>query len=153
MDKASRYFARGQKHAAAALILYEGSHDYGRRVGVPEEDLAEFAFRGDLSLSVFYLIGLSLELILKAAFLAGGGTEKDARRMQHDLRAVLSSVEDQGFNSQSDHLRAMVDYLATPYQQHAFRYEDVGELPLPSDMEQVKQLFVILQDEVARLMP
>ena len=67
MDKAraSHLFESGRSHALAADLLYRSALAEGVANGV--KDPADYAFNGSYSLSTFYLLGLGLELMLKAA--------------------------------------------------------------------------------------
>ena len=87
MDKAraSHLFESGRSHALAADLLYRSALAEGVANGV--KDPADYAFNGSYSLSTFYLLGLGLELMLKAAIVAhdGPSDERSMREIGHDM--------------------------------------------------------------------
>ncbi|WP_313807676.1 hypothetical protein, partial [Sphingobium sp.] len=144
----------GAAHSLAALVLFNASRDYGRDIGEAEENIEVFAFNGPCSLSVHYLIGLGLELMLKSAYVACGGDGDDkhlTRAIGHDLTVALQMAERQGFQSPSDHLPELVAYMNEPYKGHFLRYKRPDRMNLPADMEQVAAVFEALRNETARL--
>ncbi len=151
VEKAKTLLENGEGHALAAAVLFDASHGYGRKIGVPEEEIDKFAFNGVCSLSVHYLVGLGLELMLKAAYIACGGDDTDnhlRRDIGHDLETALAMAQERGFESQSEHLVGLVGHLNEPYKQHYLRYGRPDGLFLPDDMEQVAAVFETLRNEV-----
>lgn len=155
IDKAKILFENGTAHALSAILLFNSSYEYGRKIEVSEEKIDDFAFNGTCSLSVHYLIGLGLELLLKAAYVACGGDGDDKHlrnEIGHDLEIALQRAQDFGFKSQSDHLAELVSYMKTPYKEHYLRYSRPDGMFLPNDMEQVSAVFDMLQTEIAQLL-
>jgi len=154
IDKAKMLLENGAAHALAAIVLFDASYDYGRKIGVAEEKIEDFAFNGTCSLSVHYLIGLGLELLLKAAYIACGGDESDkhlSKEIGHDLEVALQKAQELGFKSQSDHLVEFVGYMNKPYKNHYLRYNRPDGMFLPSDMKQTSAVFDMLQSEITQL--
>lgn len=155
IDKVKILLENGAAHALSALLLFHSSYEYGRKIGVAEEKIDDFAFNGTSSLSVHYLIGLGLELLLKAAYVACGGDEGDEhlrKEIGHDLEIALQKAQDLGFKSQSDHLAELIGYMKVPYKKHYLRYGRPDGMFLPNDMEQVSAAFDMLQSEIAKLL-
>ena len=142
----------GRAHALSADLLYRAAVAHAEAEELPDPEL--FAFNGTYSLSIHYLIGLGLELCLKAAFVAHGGDE-DVRFLRneigHDLVRALDLAEDRGFSSEAPHLREIVQHLRDPYIAHYFRYDRPEAFPLP-DIIQVMQAFETLDNELAALL-
>ena len=154
--KAKILLENGAAHALAALVLFRASYDYGRKIGVAEEKIDDFAFNGTCSLSVHYLIGLGLELLLKAAYVAHGGDESDLHlrnEIGHDLEVALRKAQERGYQCQSDQLAELVGYMNRPYKNHVLRYNRPDGMFLPNDIEQVSALFDMLQSEIAQVLP
>ena len=117
-------------------------------------DPALFAFNGPYSLSVHYLVGLGLELILKAIIVARDpsmGEIELRRSIGHNLVAALDAVEAAGFESDAPYLRDVVETFNVPYQSHWLRYDRPDEFSLPGDFEQVLEMFNELDDELRPL--
>jgi hypothetical protein len=114
------------------------------------EDIDLFAFNGPFSLSINHLAGLSLELLLKAAYVAEGGAADDKHlrnEIGHDLHRALDLAEGLGFQSQAPHLREIVERMSEPYRKHWFRYDRPNKFLLP-DFEQINEALVVLEQEV-----
>lgn len=151
VEKAKTLLENGESHALAAAVLFDASHGYGRKIGVPEEEIDKFAFNGVCSLSVHYLVGLGLELLLKAAYIAWGGEDTDQhlrRDIGHDLETALAMAQERGFESRSEHLAELVGYMNEPYKQHFMRYSRPDGNFLPDDMKQVAVVFETVRNEV-----
>lgn len=150
VEKAKTLLENGEGHALAAVVLFDASYDYGRKIGVPDEEIDTFAFNGVCSLSVHYLVGLGLELMLKAAYIACGGNGDDnhLKAIGHDLNKAFSKAQELGFESQSEHLGELIDHMNEPYKQHYMRYGRPDGLLLPDNMEQVSAVFDTLRAEV-----
>lgn len=150
-EKAQMLLDNGLAHGLAATVLFTGSFDYGRRIGVEEENLETFVFNGTCSLSVHYLVGLGLELLLKAAYIASGGDADDDHlrsKIGHDLEKALNRARQAGFESSSEHLEELVGYMNEPYKLHRLRYGRPDGMNLPDNMEQVAAVFETLNEEV-----
>src|SRR5690242_2528987 len=85
-------------------------------------DADAMAFNGDLSPSLHPLMGYSFELLLKAAYVACGGKEKELRAIGHDLLSCLNRAEKAGSQSKIPELRWIIEQLRTPHLGHQFRY-------------------------------
>ena len=152
MNLARELFETGRSHALASDLLHRSAIIDGIDRGI--EDPEHFAFNGTYSLSTHYLLGLGLELMLKAAIVAWGGPsdEKSLREIGHDLIKALDSAEAAGFNSAAPNLRDILDVLNEPFKQHWFRYGRPDKFPLPGDFMQVVVTLEVLDDELqARL--
>jgi hypothetical protein len=145
-------FESGRGHALSADLLYRASIEEGRRREVADPDL--FAFNGPYSLSVNYLLGLGLELMLKAS-LAKQDPSTDDRRLRgigHDLLAAFDAAQQAGFTSSAQHLRAILEVMNEPYKAHWFRYDRPAEIPLPGDFSQIVETLEILDAELASML-
>ena len=150
-QKAKILLENGESHAISAVVLFNASRGYAREIGVPDDDIATFAFNGVCSLSVHYLVGLGLELMLKAAYVAcgGDGTDRYLRReIGHDLQQAFVKAQELGFETQSEHLAELIGFMTEPYKQHYLRYGRPDGLYLPDDMEQISAVFEALRNEV-----
>jgi hypothetical protein len=152
-DLACQLFETGRSHALAADLLYRSALIEGDgRADVTDPE--HFAFNGTYSLSIYYLLGLGLELMLKAAIVAWGGPsdEKSLRALGHDLTGALDAAEATGFVSQAPHLRDILSVMQEPFKQHWFRYGRPDNFTLPGDFAQVVALLEVLDAELrARL--
>lgn len=149
-DLARALHDTGKAHAEASCLLYAASFEQAKRESV--EDREKYAFNGPYSLSVQYLLGLGLELMLKSAIIAcdaGADSEYLQKEVRHDLVAALDQAERRGFHSEAPHLRDLVTLLREPYRQHWFRYERPEQFKLPGNFDQVVETLTILEKEVA----
>ena len=139
----------GKAHAEACCLLYKASFGQGQTEGA--DDLCKYAFNGPYSLSIQYLLGLGLELMLKSA-IAAWDSEVDAEFLRnnvgHDLVVALDQAEQRGFKSQAAHLRELVEILRDPYRKHWFRYERPPQMKLPGDFDQVVATLTALESEL-----
>jgi hypothetical protein len=149
MDLAKLLFHTGRQHAGAACLLYRAAIQYAAEEGVG--DPVSEGLNGPNSLSIQYLLGLGLELILKAAIVVGDPTT-DARFLQfevgHDLVKALDEAEKRGFASAAPHLRDIVTLLRDPFAKHWFRYQRPDQFKLPGDFDQVVQTLQVLEVEM-----
>lgn len=153
LDLARQLFETGRAHALASVLLYRSALLEGVERGI--EDPEHFAFNGTYSLSTHYLLGLGLELMLKAAIVAWGGPsdDKSLREIGHDLIKALDLAEEAGFNSAAPNLRDILNVLHEPFKQHWFRYGRPDEFGLPGDFAQVVATLEVLDEELrARLL-
>lgn len=141
-------FETGRGHALSAerlhdaAILYAEEHDL---------DLEIFPFNGTFSLSIHYLLGLGLELMLKSAIVAWGGRSDDKylrNTIGHDLTAALHAAEAAGFKSQAPHLHEIIAILSGPFKMHWFRYGRPDKFVLPGNFSQVIDTVAILDAEL-----
>ena len=87
-----------------------------------------------------HLLGMSIELALKAFLLNGGREERDLRKIGHDLRALLEQAEAQGLTGTgSRHYRISV--LGANYEDRIFAYpsEALLTIILPSRLREIAQ--------------
>jgi hypothetical protein len=150
IELAEQLHTAGKGHAWAACLLYRASLEYAGSQDL--EDPEAFAFNGPASLSVHYLLGLGLELMLKAA-VAGCDEGVDRAYLQntigHDLTKALDEAEAREFVSQAPHLKDLLELLREPYKQHWFRYERPTHMNLPGDFVQVEATLEVLESELA----
>jgi len=153
IDLARQLFETGRAHALASELLYRSAIIEGEgREDAPDPE--HFAFNGTYSLSIHYLLGLGLELMLKSAIVAWGGPseEKSLRDVGHDLIKALDTAEAAGFESEAPNLREILMVLQKPYEQHWFRYDRPSKFALPGDFAQVVAALEVLDEELrARL--
>ena len=152
IDLARQLFESGRAHALASDLLYRSAILHAEQEQI--EDIERFAFNGTFSLSTHYLLGLGLELMLKAAMVASGGPsdEKSLRAIGHDLVKALDSAEAAGFNSEAPNLRGIVDVMSEPFKEHWFRYGRPNNFELPGNWIQVVEALEVLDAELgARL--
>jgi hypothetical protein len=91
------------------------------------------------SFVIYFLLGHSIELALKAVLIAYGTSERTLRDLGHDLMSVLTAVQDVA-PPESFHLdagdRRRIEATASLYRAKAFEYLQPGfaSLPLPRDL-------------------
>lgn len=148
LDLARELFETGRAHAMSAHFLHKCALREAADRDLEDPEL--FAFNGIYSLSQHYLLGLGLELLVKAAIVAWGGPsdEKSLRAIGHDLIAGLDAAEAAGFKSAAPSLRGLLNVLNEPYKAHWFRYGRPNEIPLPGDMKQVVETIAVLDEEL-----
>jgi hypothetical protein len=142
----------GRAHALSSQLLYVSAMGHAEEHGM--EDPEQFAFNGTYSLSIHYLVGLGLELMLKSAYVAHGGEADDGhlrREIGHDVLRALNVAEERGFVSEAPYLREIVELLREPYKAHYFRYSRPEQIPLP-EYGQVIELFTVLDAELDTLL-
>jgi hypothetical protein len=147
---ANSLYVKGRCHALASDRLWRAAFEDGHERSPDDPEL--FAFNGIYSLSIHYLICLGFELLLKAAYVASGGSyeNKELHNIGHDLNEALSKAEVQGFHSNAPRLREIVENLCEPYKAHYFRYDTPTEFPLP-DFGQMIEALQVLDDELKEL--
>ena len=148
-DTARTLFESGRSHALSSDLLYRAAIDEGDRRNVADPEL--FAFNGPYSLSINALLGLGLELMLKAAILASDIDVNDEflrKEIGHDLIKALDKAEDVGFRSQAPNLRQIVEVMHPPYKAHWFRYERPEQFELPGDFVQIVEALKTLDEEL-----
>lgn len=85
-----------------------------------------------------HILGMSIELALKAFLLNGGRTERDLRNFGHDLRRLLEECESLGLTETgSRHFRLSV--LGANYEDRQFAYPEEGVLNiiLPRSLREI----------------
>ncbi|WP_309621299.1 hypothetical protein [Novosphingobium sp.] len=148
IEFARTLFETGRSHALASDLLYRSALIEGA-----ERDIADpenFAFNGTYSLSTQYLLGLGLELMLKAAIVAWSGQcdEKALRDIGHDLVKAKEAAEAAGFKSEAPNLQEILNVLNEPFKQHWFRYGRPTKFKLPGDFTQVVAALDVLDAEL-----
>lgn len=74
-----------------------------------------------------HLLGMSIELALKAYLLNNGATERELRRMGHDLRLLLLRAESHGLRNTGSR-RFRLGVLGANYMDRLFAYPAEGNL-------------------------
>jgi hypothetical protein len=80
-----------------------------------DEDAGEFSPK-------YFLFCHAIELALKAYILAKGGTERETKKIRHDLIAAWSRAVDLGFQPTNADLHRIVQRVAPPHADYSFRY-------------------------------
>lgn len=70
----------------------------------------------------YFLLCHAIELALKAFILAMGGTEKETRKIKHDLTAAWSRAVALGLQPKNAEFSGIVERLAKPHKDYSFRY-------------------------------
>ena len=145
---ACELFESGRSHALTSDFLYRSALRDGEERGVPDPEL--FAFNGTYSLSIHYLLGLGLELMLKAANVAWGGPSDDKflRDIGHDLVKAFDAAEAAGFASKAPRLREIIEVMRQPFKAHWFRYGKPDTFALPGDFAQLVEALTVLDEEL-----
>jgi hypothetical protein len=140
-------FESARGHALSGNLLYNAA--LAKAEAEEQPDPAQWAFSGPYSISIHYLIGLSLELLLKTAYVlhGGGADDNSLKALGHKLVGALNTVEGLGFHSAAPNLREIVELLNEPYAQHHFRYFQPEQMPLP-DVPDVYAALQVLTDEL-----
>lgn len=150
-DYARNLYISGRSHGMGANRLWARALEEGGEAG--HDDIDHFAFNGPFSLSINHLAGLSLELLLKSAYVASGGPADDKHLRNdigHDLVRAIELAAERGFHSQAPHLREIIDHMSEPYRKHWFRYDRPNEFLLP-DFKPIHEALVVLEAEVKAL--
>lgn len=149
-ELAKQLHESGKAHAWSACLLHKASVRHAEDEEIDDPQL--FAFNGTPSLSIHYLLGLGIELMLKSAIVAWD-PDVNAGYLQntvgHDLIKALDEAEARGFTSQAEHLRELSDLLRAPYKKHFFRYDRPAQMNLPGDFVQVEATLGQLESELA----
>ncbi|MHA7819190.1 MAG: hypothetical protein ACX930_06050 [Erythrobacter sp.] len=149
---ANSLFENGRAHAIAASRLFEYAKVEAEARGLDDPEL--FAFNGTYSLSIHYLLGLGIDLILKSACVSHGGDSSSPnlrRAIGHDLLKALDLAEAEGFSTGAPNFREIVEHLRTPYLSHYFRYSRPGRFPLPDTQQIIDAVEVVDQEMRDRL--
>lgn len=149
IELARNLYESGRCHALSSSLLYRSAIKDGESRDVADPEL--FAFNGPYSLSMHLLLGLGLELMLKAAILAwNADADSDYLRDEvgHDLTKALGKAMDAGFKSKAPNLDRMVEVLHQPYKEHWFRYERPEQMALPGDYSEIIEALDILDREL-----
>ncbi|WP_206240180.1 hypothetical protein [Novosphingobium terrae] len=148
-DLAGTLYRTGRAHAAAACLLYAAAVQHAS-----VEDLADpvdHVFNGQNSLSIMHLLGLGMELMLKAAVVMNdaGADETFLRdKIGHDLLKAISEAEKRGFTSTAPYLADIAKLLHDPYRKHWLRYGRPDQFALPGDFDQVVAMLEGMETEL-----
>lgn len=149
IERAKDLCHTGRSYGGACCLLYRATIGYASEEGI--ENPEAYAFNGPNSLAITYLLGLSLELMLKGAVVALD-LDADGKYLQnkigHDLVAALDQAERRGFKSRADNLRQLVNVLSEPYRQHWLRYERPDRFDLPDNFDQIVVILETLEEDV-----
>lgn len=149
LELAKQLYESGKAHASTSCLLYRASIEYAEDEHF--EDPHAFAFNGTPSLSIHYLLGLGLELLLKSAIVMCD-PDVDRANLQisigHDLTKALDAAEARGFASNAQYLRDLTNLLRVPYRQHWFRYDRPDHMNLPGNFDQVAETLMVLDGEL-----
>ena len=149
---ANSLLENGRAHAIAASRLFDYAKTEAEARGL--DDPEQFAFNGTYSLSIHYLLGLGIELMLKAAYVSHGG-DASAPNLRnaigHDLLKALNLAEVEGFSTEAPNFREIVEHLRKPYIAHYFRYSRPGKFPLPDTQQIIDALDVLDREMRERL--
>lgn len=145
-ELALQLYQVGRSHALSSFQLYQAAIGYAEEHGLEDPD--HFAFNGTFSLSTHYLLGLGLELMLKAA-VCSVETEcspKDLKSLGHNLLDAVDRVEKGGFEHDMAAVRNLAEIMQEPYLSHWLRYEHPDQIPLPGDFDQVQETFRLFDE-------
>ncbi len=147
---AAHLFETGRAHALAADRLYRAAFEDGMQRSPDDPEL--FAFNGTYSLSVYYLVCLGLELMLKAAYVGVGGPSDNAslRSIGHSLVSAFDAATAMGFQSIAPRLIETIASLKEPYKAHFFRYDRPDAFLLPT-FPQLIDTLLVLDEELRAL--
>lgn len=137
LELARNLWTIGGGHVLGAEAVVLRAQEWAKETGSNDPEKA--VFNGKFSASIYLLLGYSLELLLKAAFVAHGGDPKQLgpRGIGHDLGAALKAAEERGFQSGAPHLSQIVELLQLPHREHQFRYGGMNDFPLPANVDEV----------------
>lgn len=123
-------WTRGAAHVLGAdLLIRESTRNFDQD-GV---DYDQLVFNGPYSASTHLLIGFAFELLLKAAYLAHGGSPArlGPKGIGHDLEDAYRAAIDVGFCSAVSNLEWLVKNLRLPHLKHHFRYGGPERITMP----------------------
>ena len=146
---ATTLYRTGRAHAGAACLLHAAAVQHAADGGLTEP--VDHVFNGQNSLSIMHLLGLGMELMLKAAVVMNdpGADEKFLRdKIGHDLLKAINEAEARGFISQAPFLPEIAKLLHDPYRKHWLRYERPEQFALPGDFDQVVTMLIGLEGEL-----
>lgn len=145
-ELAQQLYQVGRSHALSAFQLYEAGIRYAEEHGL--EDPEHFAFNGTFSLSTHYLLGLGLELMLKAAVCSveAESSPNELKRLSHNLLDAVDRVERGDFEHDMAAVRNLAEIMQQPYLSHWLRYEHPDQFPLPGDFAQVQETFRLFDE-------
>lgn len=106
MTDAEQLFFAGGAHARAAHALIAATNK-SVHMAVP----------------FYLLVGFSIEIVLKAAFIQlGGGMNYAKDVIRHDLPKALAAASENGFQPENKQLNWLVETMADVHRNHSFRY-------------------------------
>jgi hypothetical protein len=95
------------------------------------------------------LAGFAFELAFKAILRAAGQTDRELRRLSHDLRRAYDAAIETGFHpANRDSLERVVAKMQAPHANFLMRYIPVGieEITIPHPGEALETLTALLND-------
>jgi len=145
-ELALQLYQVGRAHALSSFQLYQTASRYAEEHGLEHQE--SFAFNGTFSLSTYYLMGLGLELMLKAAVCSVEPevSPKQLKHLGHDLLVLVNRVEETGFEHDMVAVRRLAEIMQQPYLSHWLRYEDPEQFALPADLDQVQETFRLFDE-------
>lgn len=134
------------------LVLTPGTLIDGARMYGAAADAVNDRYPNSMHV-LSHLLGMSIELALKAFLLDRGRTERDLRKVGHDLRRLLEECESLGLRQTgSRHFRLNV--LGANYDDRLFAYPEAGVLNIvtPHSLRQIadeliQEVFISLKGE------
>ena len=137
IELARQLWTMGGGHALGAEAVVNRAYEWADEINADDPELA--VFNGKYSAAIYLLLGYALELLMKSAFIAHGGEERELgnRGIGHDLNAALEAAERLGFQSQAPNLREIIELLREPHLAHQFRYGGMNQFPLPANLNEV----------------
>lgn len=141
---ANEQWQKAAGHVESIRALIDAA---SRRAELQEAtDIDEAAFSGVFSVSIHLLIGYSFELLLKAACLHNGGSEKSLRAIGHDLTKAYNGATSLGFESKAPELLWILTHLRKPHLTNEFRYGTNETVPMPPFSASLPALDVLVAE-------
>ena len=136
IELARQLWTMGGGHALGAEAVVNRAYQWAEEINADEPEIA--VFNGKYSAAIYLLLGYALELLIKSAYIAHGGEQRELNRvLGHDLSAALDAAELRGFQSDAPNLREIVHLLREPHLAHQFRYGGMDQFPLPANLDEV----------------
>jgi hypothetical protein len=79
----------------------------------------------------YFLLSHAIELALKAYILATGGTEKQTKKIRHDLNLAWQKAVANGLRSNNSDLPKIIERIAPAHLDYSFRYNRSWSFILP----------------------
>lgn len=116
---------------ARSLLMAAAGHlasaELMRVAGEPDPD------NGLHSVSMWFLMGWTTELVLKAAILQSGGSEAECRKAGHDLLAALTALTKRGYVTNVKNIENLARDLNITHQSFFFRYMPAADTEVPGN--------------------
>jgi HEPN domain-containing protein len=115
---AVNYLTDAQEYRTAAHVLAESQFE---RITSPQ----------------YFLIAQSIELYLKAYFIAAGGDPSELKKFdtRHSLTKLLEKASGRGYTPRSEKTNIVIEMLEPHHADHSFRYRKVGFKTYPTIRE------------------